>query len=102
MPPKKTSAPDETPVIPVDTSTLGVRTAEFVDVAPVQVGQAGLSRVVEIRQTTRVEQVVQPVLTLEEAQTLGKQEWKPRPDGTFTCIVDGRRFVVTKEVKEQL
>lgn len=102
MPPKRTPVPDETPVVPVDTSTLGVRTAEFVTVEPVQVGQAGMSRLVEIRQSSRIEQVTQPVLTLEEAKTLGQREWKPRPDGTFTCIVDGRRFIVTKEVKEQL
>ena len=49
------------------------------------------------QQVTRT--VIQPVLTAEEAATLGDVKWKPCADG-FTTIVDGRRFIV-KECPEK-
>ena len=46
--------------------------------------------------------LVQSRLTLEEAQKLGSQKWTLKSEGDWTCIVNGRRFILDQETYEEL
>jgi len=110
MPPKKqtdTTTPDAQTADVVNaqiTESLGTRPHKFVTTGPVIVGKVGMNDLVEIKQKTVVQNLAQPILNLEEATVLGKQEWTPHTPkpGHHKVIVNGRRFVVTDEVYKQL
>jgi hypothetical protein len=56
-----------------------------------------------MRTTVTAQQILQPLLTLEEATRLGAGQWWPyRIKGQFTTVINGRRFIINEEVAAQL
>lgn len=111
---RATEAEKPAPVTPDDVpdqvlDTLGIRygtrivtrdvQATHPDGSPAYTDRGPLMTRKEVKEEYRD---IQPTLTLEEAKKLGKQNWKPWPDGGYTCGIKGRRFVVTDEVYAEI
>lgn len=71
-----------------------------------KVGETDLGKEIYTRKNKMVKRhVIQPVLTIEEAKQLGKQTWSPfktKNGLMFTCIVEGRRFMLSEENYKKL
>ena len=70
----------------------------------VKTGDSDRGPITNMEPRTKLVQVIQSNLTFEEASELGTQPWHSMENRAdqWTCSVEGRRFIVEKEVYEQL
>ena len=86
-----------------DMETLGTRTRTKTVMTAVKKGEGDKGPIMNIQPVHKQVTTVQSTLNVEEAVKLGTQDWKPFGlDGHFTCIVEGRRCIVNKEVYAEL
>lgn len=99
---EKVTTPDKVSVEITD--SIGLKDHRYVTNDAVVVGKNDLKDVVEIRQTVKTIKLLQPILSIEEAELLGHQKWNewPHIPNHFTTGVNGRRFIVSKTVLGQL
>ncbi len=101
--PQEMPEPREDIPCTADVANLGLRIRRKTVLVDIDTGEGRHGRVKNLQAQVKEIPVIQSLLTFEEAATLGTQTWRPfGKDGQQTCSVEGRRFIVEKEVFEEL
>jgi len=82
-----------------DIETIGTRSRTRTVLREVETGRNDRGPITTMKNVRENYIEISGLLTAEEADTLGTQEWCSQGDksGTYTCVIDGRRFKLSQE-----